>query len=378
MTGSPQVLEHQSLFSDAHCVDLMNICKNIRPQRIRFITKQDAHEKQLNMIQNGRPFVAFFNHIRDMLSLVGEADSNLRSSIALSFSDSKRRKELAEGNEPLYRQMVHTEESLAHHQLLPKKIKAFLSTAKNKEGINIKNQDFHVMFVEAHNEVDIIQMVGRLRNPIDTLYIVIDSSPHYDQESRYERALSKSNSFIPSINAYYELLCQSLGIDLHDPEDILRKPAHCIETLGDFIDFIHLKFPYICYDYFTDEFVFYAEREDGKNYYAQQHRIYSEAAKTSSGLHELASQWFPGIPVHIDADLAGDIQQAVDDYLSQNNWLNGQRIIRQNERTELLRELNLITGENSRQLSTILRHYGYQLQANSHRTNALHTITRIP
>ncbi len=260
--------------------------------------------------------------------------------------------------------------------MLPKNIKAFLSTAK-KEGINIKNQDFHVVFVEAHNEIDIIQMVGRLRNPIETLYIVVDSVVHHDQESRYERKLSKSESFIPNINTYYQSLCQRREIDLYDPEDIFRQPAHCIVDLGDFIDYIHAKFLYIRYDYFTDKFVFYSERESGKAYYAQQHRTYSEATRTSAGLQNLASQWFPGIPVHVDINLAGDIQQAVDKYLHQNNWLNGQREIRQAERTEILRELNRLTGENSRQLGTILHHYGYQLKSNSHRANALHTITRI-
>ena len=247
---------------------------------------------------------------------------------------------------------------------------------KNKEGINIKNENFHLMFVEAHNEVDIIQMVGRLRNPIETLYIVADSITHHDQESRFERKLSKYEALIPTINAYYQSLCAELGLNLHDPEDIFRKPAHEIEGLGNFIDYIHGKFPYIRYDYFTDEFVFYTEREDGKDYYAQQHSIYHNAVKTAAGLQSLAARWFPGIPAHVDISLEGDIQQAVDEYLTNNHWLNGQREIRQNERRIILNALNEITGENSRQLGTILRHYGYLISSNSHSSNARHTITK--
>lgn len=376
MTGSPQILENQPLFDDAHCIDLMDTCKNIRPQSIRFISKMQAKEKQLSMLQNGTPFVAFYNHILDMFSLIGKADSILHSNIAVSFSSTKKRQSLKESNATLYNQMTYTEEHLAKHQRLPNDIKAFLTNAKNKEGINIKNEDFRVMFVEAHNEVDAIQMVGRLRNPIETLYIVVDSVPHHDIESRYERKLTKSDCFIPAINAYYQSLCQDLGIDLHDPENVFRKPAYRIEDLGDFIDYIHGKFPYIRYDYFKDEFVYYSEREEGKNYYAQQHRIYDDAAKTVAGLQALAAQWFPGIPSYVDINLDGDIQQAVDDYLTNNLWLNGQRIIRQNERREILNELNRITGEDSRQLGSILRHYGYQLNSNSKRSDARCTITK--
>lgn len=264
MTGSPQVLEDQPLFNDAHCIDLMDTCKNVRPQSIRFISKEQAKEKQLSMLRDGNPFVAFFNHIQDMFTLIGEADPSLHNNIAVSFSDAKKRQALAESNEALHHRMTHAEEHLANHQKLPTDIKAFLTTAKNKEGINIKNKDFHVMFVEAHNEVDVIQMVGRLRNPIETLYIIVDSAPHHDMESRYEKKLTKSDAFIPAINAYYQSMCQDQGIDLHDPEDIFRKPAHGIEGLGDFIDYIHGKFPYIRYDYFMDEFVFYPEREEAR------------------------------------------------------------------------------------------------------------------
>ena len=376
MTGSPQVLEDQPLFNDAHCIDLMDTCKNIRPQSIRFISKEQAKEKQLSMLRDGNPFVAFFNRIRDMFSLIGESDPSLHSTIAVSFSDEEKRQSLAESNEALYQQIIHAEEHLANHQKLPTDIKAFLTTAKNKEGINIKNKDFHVMFVEAHNEVDVIQMVGRLRNPIETLYIVVDSVPHHDMESRFERKLTKSNDFIPAINAYYQSLCQDQGIDLHDPEDIFRQPAHRIESLGDFIDYIHGKFPYIRYDYFTDEFVFYSEQEEGKDYYAHQHSTYRNAAKTTAGLQALAARWFPGIPSYVEVSLEGDIQQAVDSYLTNNRWLNGERAIRQNECRIILDNLNRITGENSRQLSTILRHYGYQIGSNSHRSDARRTITK--
>lgn len=146
--------------------------------------------------------------------------------------------------------------------------------------------------------------------------------------------------------------------------------------MGDFIDFIHGKFPYIRYDYFLDSFVYYPERAVSKAYYAQQHQTYQEAAKTALGLKNLIGQWFPGVPCSVDVTLAEDVQRQVDEYLTQNNWLNGQREIRQNERREILAQLNRITGENSRQLASILGHYGYSLRASSHRTNALHTITR--
>lgn len=377
MTGSPQILNNQPLFANAHCIDMMDVCKNIRPNRIEFITKEQAKEKQSLMLLQQEPFVAFFNHIRDILSLVSDTPVKYHNSIVVSYSKKEKRTQLAESNPVLYQNMLKAEHYLAIHQKLPAITKAFLTTDKNKEGINIKNKDFHTMFVEAHTEIDIIQMVGRLRNPIQTLYIVIDSVPNSDLESRFEKGLTTSTGLIPAINTYFYALCKSNGLDLQDTEDTLRCPTCSNQEIADCMDYIHGKFPYLRYDYFTDQFVYYSERESSKAYYSEQHQIFNRAKYASRRLIQLANQWFPGIPCSVSIQLPGDTQLAVDDYLRQNHWLDNQRDIQDPERKEILENLNRITGSNSRQLKSLLRAYHYLLKTNGKKRTSYSTITRI-
>ena len=61
------------------------------------------------------------------------------------------------------------EESLKTAELLPDDVKIFLTTTKNKEGINIQNDDVKIMFAESSQRAELIQMAGRVRNGLDEL-----------------------------------------------------------------------------------------------------------------------------------------------------------------------------------------------------------------
>ena len=45
MTGTPQILDGYPLLEKAHVIDRMETCNNVVPQRIRFITAEEAKEK---------------------------------------------------------------------------------------------------------------------------------------------------------------------------------------------------------------------------------------------------------------------------------------------------------------------------------------------
>lgn len=378
MTGSPQILDRYDIFDDAHCVDMMKICKNVVPQKIEFISKEDAVDMQLAMIKKNQCFLAFTNHIGDIFSVYHNKEiASHKNRIAFSFSDAVRRENIKKADVAAYNRMCQIEGDLAKYQKIPESIQAFFTTSRNKEGINIKNPEFRTMFVETHNEVDVIQMAGRLRNPIETLYIITDSTPHIDMEDSNEQPFSKGSAVIDTINRYFNTLCKENDIDLKDPDCF--RPVICkVEALGKFIDFIHNKFPYIRYDYFTDTFVYYKEREASKAYYAEQRRIYHQAACTSSGLVELANRWFPAVPCTVRAKPKKDIAEAVQHYLSSENWLDGRREIRGNERAEILKELNRITGKRYKTLRPALREWGYLITTRGHKPESPSDITTIP
>lgn len=377
MTGSPQILSRYDLFDDAHCVDMMNTCKNVIPQRIEFVSKKDAVKMQLAMLKKNQCFVAFTNHIGDIFSIYHNKEiADHKSGIAFSFSDTTRRENIKKDDPTGYKRMCQTEEHLAKHQTLPDGIQAFFTTSRNKEGINIKNTEFRTMFVEPHNEVDVIQMAGRLRKPIQTLYVITDSTPHIDMEDSNERPFSKGSTVIDTINLYFKTLCKENDVELENP-DCFRPVIHKVEVLGKFIEFIHNKFPYLRYDYFTDTFVYYKERETSKDYYAEQQRIYQQAVYTSSGLVALAHQWFPTVPCTVSVKPRGDIAEEIQHYLVAGNWLDERQEMRGKERTAILKELNRITGEQYRTLGPALKEWGYLLTIRGHKPDSPSTITVI-
>jgi len=374
MTGSPQILSQYTIFNDAHCLDMMDRCKNVIPRQIEFISKKDAYKKQTEMLQNKQCFVAFTNHIKDIFEVYSKQPASIRSSIAYSFSDEVRRRNDKKENPRGYERMCETEKHLAVSQSLPEGIRAFYTTSRNKEGINIKNKDFCTMFVEAHNEIDIIQMAGRLRNPIQTLYVIADSTPHSDMEDSNERPFSKDANTLKTINSYFRSLCKEHEVEL-EATDCIRPVIYKVEALGKFIDFIHNKFPYIRYDYFTDTFVYYKERAISKDYYAEQRRIYEEASQTTDGLTALAQRWFPAVPCKVSVKLRGDMVEEIRRYLSDGNWLDGNREIRDAERAEILNELKRITGCDYGTLGPALKEWGYILKTVGKKANSPSTIT---
>ena len=372
MTGTPEVLERYSLFDDAHLIDRMDECINVRPQAIEFITQKEAQEMQEKMILQGQKFVAFYNVIDNVMKL----NAKYPEATAISFSEAKRREQLRASAKKRFDRMVEVELHVAEKKRLPDDLIAFLSTSKNKEGINIENEDIPVMFVEAHAQDDVLQMAGRIRKPIERLYVVVNSTPHPDRESFLEAEFSKRIDTVETVNRFFQEKCQQYGYPLFDDEAWV-KPVHCVAETGKVIDFIHAKFPYIRFDYFTQRFVYYPEREISKAYYKEQSLLFDRAMESEAGLHELAEQWYPGIECTVSKKVTslmwGHNKQKVDQYLMENHWLNGEREIRQDEKQKILTDIMqlLMIVEPRPSLAPLLKKYKYKMINQTKSKNAM-------
>ena len=339
------------------------------PKRIVFVSKEEAKDRQISLLSQNKKFVAFFNHIQDILEL----ENKYADKVAMSFSDQKRLNEIAENKPKSYRKMIETQDYIAEHKKLPEDVIAFLSTSRNKEGININNDNIHVMFVESHVDIDIIQMAGRIRNPIDVLYVVIDSIAHHDTDSRFEVMLSKREDLLKKINAHFQEIAH-WSYNKLSKKDPMRKPICFDRDMREYLDYIHGKFPYIRFDYFTDSFAFYSDREISKKYYAAQAMEYEKAKMSRKGLMELATIRYPDVPCEISDGIRLEVEEreAVRAYLEENHWLNEERKIKSQEKTEILQALNAITGDTAKTLGPMLKKYGYSLKhaTKSKRTDA--------
>ena len=257
MTGTAKVLDKHPLFSQAHVIDRMDACINVTPRSVKFITAQEAAQLQRIMLDRDEKFVAFYNHIDPILELNKEEPDKT----VMSFSAEDRLGALPADT---LKRIKNVQEHLAVKNLLPGDVIGFLTTSRNKEGISINNEDIHAMFIEAHTETDIIQMAGRLRNPVDVLYVVVDSSGYWEPESRFEKSLSKNKFVLRGINSEFKTLCAGEGYALEEEDGELRDPIYQNETLREYIDYIHEEYPYVRFDYFSNSFAYYEQREISK------------------------------------------------------------------------------------------------------------------
>lgn len=373
MTGSPQIISDYSFPSDGNRIHKMNECKNTIPKKIIFVTAQQAKAILNERLSRDERIVYFYNHIGDLLKTVKEyRDSPVYDRMSVSYTDESRRKKLADKQKELYDRMIKTEQSIATDKVLPSSIQLFLTTGRNKEGINIENEDINALFVEAHAEVDVIQMAGRIRRGVDTLYVITDSRQHEKTESRFEEPFTTQEKLVQLINNYLQKVCKMDHVNLRD-ESQSRKPIVEYPNVNGFIEYIHEKYPYIRYDYFRDEFVVFSQRKQSIAYYKKQQTIFDRCLTTPAELKKLANAWFPNVPVEILCNTQG----RVDEYLLENRWLGGQRKIAKEERDEILNALNEITGQQSKQLKTALRKLGYLLETDGKKATSPSTITKI-
>lgn len=371
LTGTPQIFDSYPLLEKAHVINRMEICNNVTPKHVHFIFQEEAKQMHEQMLNDKEKYVAFFNHIKPIRAL----EAAYSNDVAVSFSRPEEIDDLKKNFPASYQQMQRVSNYLAEHKRLPDDVIAFLTTSRNKEGINIKNADIHTMFIETHNDVDIIQMAGRLRNPADTLYVTLNSTDFHDNDSKYEALFSEYAPLIKTVNEYFLQLCHEVAFAFGSD---FSHNVRSYDDLADFIDFIHAKFPYLRFDYFTNAFQFYPERRISKQYAARQNTRYLTAVAQKESLIELAHEWFPGSTCTVSSQeiLEQDAQQAVNEYLSENNWLNNSTIVRSAERAVLLEALVLLTGQPYKTLGPALKRYGYKLQplTKSKDTNAPHRI----
>ena len=325
MTGSPDALNNYAVLEKAHTIDKMTECHNVMPKKIKIITSDEAAKLQSKMLNENVKFVSFCNHINPMLKMYSDHPDK----ILLSFSDEERLKNFEKDNNQGYTKMKEALNELAEKKLLPNDIIAFLTTSRNKEGININNKDIKVMFVENHIGVDVVQMAGRIRNAVDILYIVDDVEGFHNTDSKFEASLSKRDDILKAINKSLEDYCVKFNFNLSekDPtENSIQKPINCYPEIMEYIDYIHNKFQYIKFDYFTYKFVYYVEREISKIFNYNQNKKYSQARRTERGLRALIDEWFPGVECEISEkiEFQGDIHECVTKYIVDNHWINRQ------------------------------------------------------
>lgn len=251
-----------------------------------------------------------------------------REKIAMQFSDEQRLGELRKAavrkranaklhisGETDYDKLINVQPHLAQNARVRPDIQIFVTTSKNKEGINICDEDIRHVYVESHSLSDIRQMAGRLRHGVEHAYVIKDSPGHHQVESSMEQPAAKLLLNLPrdnygetgqpqTIHVLDEMLravCNQRGINnlCSNPQATIRAFNTQHPEIGSFIDLMREKFPYIQYSFFTNEFRHYALRELGMDFATLERQLFSDAMANDQKLMDLFGNAFPGTTLHL-------------------------------------------------------------------------------
>lgn len=356
MTGSPEIIKDYPLFQDYHLIDKMDVCDNLTPSKVTFISKNHSEILLGKFLEQNQKAVCYLNRINDMIKAAKRLDKEWPGHVATSFTTTEKRSRLRRENLELFNTMVNVEDSLSRSQSIPEKITLFLTNARNKEGINIKNTDIRTMLVQTHSEVDIKQMAGRVRNGVDNLYVVVDSPSFDDNDLPGELDFSENSNLLDTVNTYFEKLAESCNYTIGVSRSIREK-----NRLYEYVNFVHDKFSFIRFDYFNEVFIFYLQRQLSKAYYDDQTELFHQHS-TAKGFHELARMWFPNAECSVQYNVKDTYKQLIDEYIQDRNLL-GKRLKKKSEQIIFDHLKEIIHSDYYQKLGNLLRAYGYRKKA---------------
>lgn len=247
---------------------LFKECENVVPENVIIIDKDTANVKIKELLLNGQKVIYFSNHTLTESSAREKFDLPQTVNIGVSFSNEKKRKMLVDDE----RNKIKTIESnLAKHSLIPDEIQLFVTTARNKEGINIHNKDIHNMFVETHLMYDAVQMAGRVREGIENFYIISNIEQFENDTERIDIQFSKK---VMVKNAEYDNSADEANKYLNksylNNEEVLNLPdADRLQMIRGYVEYIEERFAFVRYNVFHQEFEYYYQKELAEKYVMQ-------------------------------------------------------------------------------------------------------------
>lgn len=366
MTGTPEPLDVLEIAEFAPersaSYTLFRECVNVLPQNVTVIDRNTAFSKLHKLLKDGEKAIWFSNHVVTKQSVRENWHLDKSIRVEVSFSSDEVKRAIGEKEA---QDMKDLEAYIAENRRLPEDVSLFVSTSRNKEGINIENEDIRYLFVESHFSDDVIQMAGRIRAGVENLYIISDTEqlckgPDFLAADFTSKGIAPLRTAFRDDNKGYanEYLLTVCGdtIPFHRNAEKLA-----YKTCGSYIDYIHKTFPYARYSYILNQFVFYQQKALAETYTLEKSNAFSHAlVKGNQALKQLISNWFPGVTVHsmmtVEVRCKEYIESAV---FSQAKY--GRAKLTPNQVEELKTGLGEILGRPVAYLNKVLGKLGYEL-----------------
>lgn len=380
MSGTPAPIKW--LFDDNAVTTLnkYNECVHVEPKSV-IIRSSDGVDSLIKTILEAEQRIIYFVTTTKSMAALVKALNALGISddvIGISYSDDKERDDRF--SPVLVEKKKRILESLKTKEVLPEDVKIFITTSKNKEGININDEDIKIMFVESHLKDEVIQMAGRVRKGLKELYIISDAKQHASQGSE----------LISNINA----AC------LKDVNDAVGQylAKHPKEQEPDrfpkVIEKVENMFRYIRYDYFEGKFRRYVGREQGDAQVSRNEKYFQSciACWNSPANHygetgyKLLHEWFPDARLDLYITIKPDLQVEVGKLLEDSKLLGV--VISKGQRDEIKAKIQALVktcewhgepiSENFCMLGPVLKKLGFKIdQAPDTRNGTAFVISKL-
>ena len=270
---------------------LFKECKNVVPKNIVIIDYLSAQNHIKELLYQGKKVIYFTNRILPTESAAREKFSLSDGiNIGLSFSSDKKKKQLPHEER---KRMKELDESLSQSSRIPDNVQFFVTTSRNKEGINIHNEDIKNMFVETHLMYDAVQMAGRVRGGLDTLYIISDADQLNNGNSVTEIQFSKqvmvANKDIADSQDEANRYLTAKYIE--NPYETQKSAEDRRRNIMHYIRFLESKFDYVRYNVFRQRFEFFYVKENAEELAVRQTRGFQ--AMLASDSNKMVEAWFP-------------------------------------------------------------------------------------
>ena len=228
--------------------------------------------------------------------------------------------------------MVNVEEYLANYSHIRPDIDLFVTTSRNKEGIDINDTDIRHVYIESHCLTDIRQMAGRIRRGAEHLYIITDSKGHSNLESIWESDYDKDMCRKVTINSdgrtdtVYSLdeqlrhFCRQRKVYnlVRNANSPMRAYNDEHPEIGKCIDFIKNKHPYVEFDYFENGFCYNEYRRHALVFIDSEIRTFREALDSPPILEALFRQIFPRTQIHLPVIPEEEAVKIMERYLTEH------------------------------------------------------------
>lgn len=300
MTGTPEPLMEYFEKHEYKILDFRDVCINVMPKAIKVISQEAAinfirqmpkEEKTIYYSNSASRLVSGKKPLYKVISQKEEFDESTceESDIAFCMSESSI-KRLKPHKPDLQEECEKFKKYVTENNKLPEDKRVLLTTSTLKEGVNIRGTDIKIAFCESHILSDIQQFAGRVREGLETLYLIDDANQFIlpaekIKLAQMETMLDITGGLLEQIDGFYKKLVMNPESPIYNFIQYDNMPLKLYDAYGmsgDFspyrtageackayIDFIHANHKYIRFNHLANAFEMYVAR------FREEYRLYT-------------------------------------------------------------------------------------------------------